>query len=178
MTCVGTNPFVRRQTANSQFSYFAGTWSELEALVEAHSCNAIPGYRDGVLRVPVPPQGFFSGVVQVTPETELAAKYEARRPGEQPFVQVVTLGGEKLPARAVEIILYRKDVLEADNDPTSGAEWDIISINARPTLEEEPMTPMAMARNMLGLPGGTPATYTAEQFAHAIIYWSSRAMRG
>ena len=40
------------------------------------------------------------------------------------------------------------------------------------------MTPMAMARNFLALPGGTKAEYTAAQFAEAIIYWSTRAMHG
>ena len=40
------------------------------------------------------------------------------------------------------------------------------------------MHPVAMARNMLGLPGGSEATYTAEEFATAIVYWSTRAMCG
>jgi hypothetical protein len=175
---IGINEFVRRQTSESRFSHFAGTEEELVGLVEANFANAQPGYRDGVMLVPVAAQSFFSGVVELTLDTPLAAEFSARREGEDPFVQVLALGGEKLPAQAVDVVLYRRDVLEEDGGSVSGAEWDIISLNARPTEGPEPLTPMAMARNMLGLAGGTAAEYSAEQFAEAIIYWSRRAMRG
>jgi hypothetical protein len=175
---IGINEFVRRQTADSKFSYFVGTDEELVGLVEANFANAKPGYRDGVLVVSVPAEGFFSGVVELTLDTPLKASFEARREGEEAFVQVVAVGGEKLPAQAVDIVLYRRDVLEEDGDSVSGAEWDIISLNARPTEGPEPLTPMAMARNFLHLAGGTASEYSAREFAEAIIYWSSRAMRG
>jgi hypothetical protein len=183
MKHIGTNAFVKRQTADSKFSHFEGSWEELEHLVEEYFGVALPGYRDGVCLVPVPPEGFYSGVVELTVDTPLKATFEARHAPEDAFVQVVALGGEKLPARAVNIVLYRHDVLAADGDATLDAdgghayEWEIISINARPTEEEEPPTPMAMARNFLGLPGGTKAEYTTEEFARAIVYWSRRAMR-
>ena len=175
---IGINEFVRRQTLDSRFSHFAGSWDELAGLVEKHFDEAKPSYRDGVLLVPVPTERFFSGVVEVTPDTPLKATFEARREGEDPFVQVVAVGGDKLPAKAVDVVLYSRDVREADGDAVSGAEWDVISINARPTEGSEPLTPMAMARNFLALPGGTAAEYTAKEFAEAIIYWSRRAMRG
>jgi hypothetical protein len=174
-TMIGMGKLALRQTAESRFSHFAGTQDELLALVEANFDRATPGYRDGVLLVSVAPEGFFSGVVELTANTPLKATFEARREGEAPFVQVVATEGEKLPAKAVEVVLYRRNLLEEGRG--SGADWDIISINARPTEEPEPMTPMAMARNMLHLPGGTAATYTAEEFAQAIIYWSTRAMK-
>ena len=119
-------------------------------------------------------------MVEVTPETLLKATFEARRDGENACVQVIVLGGEKLPAQLVDIVVYRRDVLLEDGSDavSTGADWEIVSINARPTEEPEPLTPMAMARNMLDLPGGTKAEYSAEEFAHAIVYWSRRAMRG
>lgn len=180
MATIGMNSFALRQTADSRFSHFGGTNEELVAMVESHFGAAKPGYRDGVLLVPVPPEGFFSGVVQVTPETPLRATFEARRQGEDAFVSVVALGGEKLPARAVDIVVYRRDILLEDgpDSVSTDAEWEIISLNARATEGPEPLTPMAMARNLLGLPGGTHAEYSAQEFAEAIIYWSSRAMRG
>jgi hypothetical protein len=184
MKKIGTNAFVKRQTADSNFSHFEGSWDELEHLIEEYFGVAVPGYRDGVCLVPVPFGGFKSGVVELTADTPLKATFEARRANEDAFVQVVALNGEKLPAKAVNVVLYRHDVLAVDSDATLDAdgnhayEWEIISINAQPAEEEEPPTPMAMARNFLALPGGTKAEYTAEEFARAIVYWSRRAMRG
>lgn len=174
---IAVNAFAERQTAESKYSHFAGSWDGLLRLVESNFVNAKPGYRDGVVKVEVPAVGFFTGVTEVTGNTELKAVYEDRRRGEMPYIQVVAVGATKIPAAFVEVILYRHDVLGNDAS-TSDADREIVSINARPTLEEEPMTPMTMARNFLELPGGTKAEYTAEQFAEAIIYWSNHAMCG
>lgn len=175
---VGINKFVLRQTPESKYSHFAGSFEELAKLAEAHFGEAKPGYRDGVVLVPVPAEGFFSGVVEVTPETPLRATFTARRKGEEPYLQVEAVGGEKSPARFVEVVLYRHDVLAVDNSASTEAEWEVISVNARATEGLEPLTPMAMARNFLRLPGGTAAEYTVEEFARAIVYWSTRAMLG
>ena len=172
---VGINAFVKRQTAESAFSHYAGTWEALASLCEAHLASGVEGYKPGVLLVTVPADGFFSGVVDVRDvvRVELTAKVVTRRDGEVPYVQV-TGKGAKVPAAAVELVLYSAATLEGD--ATEGTEWELISINARATVEAEPITPLAMARNMLGLPGGTAATYTAEQFAVAVVYWSTRVM--
>jgi len=171
---------VRRQTPESPFSHFIAThdakWDVLIAFVEQQFSEAKPGYRDGVLLIPMTESQahyFKCGVIEVTPKTTLRATFSARREGEEPYIEV-RAKGEKAPAKVVEIVLYRHDVL--GNDASTECEWEIVSINARPTEEPEPQTPMAMARNFLGLPGGTPATYSAEDFAKAILYWSRRAM--
>lgn len=175
---IACTEFVKRQTPDSKFSHFDGTWDELVALVDEHFEQAKPGYREGVKLVLVPPERFFSGVVKVSAATELKATFEARRKGEEPYIQVVAVEASKLPAKMVEIVIYSHDVLAADGEASTDAEWEIVSINARPTEEPEPMTPVAMARNFLESPGGTRAEYTAEEFANAIEYWSRRAMRG
>jgi hypothetical protein len=173
---IKANPFVTRQTQSSPYGYFQGTWEELEALVTKHLAEARPGYRDGVLLVPVPPDGFFSSTVSVTKDTPLTASFVARRPNEEPYIKVNASGGSKQPAVAVDIVLYRHDVLAEGNEHSCDADYEIVSINARVTVEPEPMHPLTMARNMLYLPGGTKATYTAEEFAEAVHYWSSRCM--
>ena len=173
---IGISNLVRRQTKDSRFSFFDGSWDGLAALVERHFDRAQPGYKDGVLLVPVPAEQFFSGVVRITSETMLKATFTARREGEEPYVQLVAVGGEKLPAKAVDIVIYRHDVL--GDDASTDAQWEIVSINARPTEEPEPLTPTAMMRNMLELPGGTRAVYTAQEFALATRYWSQHAMCG
>ncbi|MBD3248020.1 DUF3228 family protein [Candidatus Falkowbacteria bacterium] len=176
-TTIAMNSFALRQNAESKYSHFAGTNDELIELVSDCFSQAKPGYRDGVLVVPVPPEKFFSGVVEVGEKTQLKAEFRSRRRGEEPYLQVSALGRDKLPAKAAEVILYRHDVLTEDGDASTDAEWEIVSLNARPTEEHEPQTPVAMARNLLGLAGGTKkANYSAEQFAKAIIYWSKRAM--
>lgn len=182
MPTVGVNPFVRRQTAESRFSHFNGLLGHVANMAREHFEKAKPGYRDGVVLVEVPARGFFSGVVEVTEETVLRASFASRRPGEDPFVSVEAIGAEKLTAEHVELVLYRRDVLLEEGpdavNKEEDYEWELVSINARPTPEPEPMTPVAMARNFLELPGGTKAEYTAEEFARAILYWSCRAMTG
>lgn len=174
MTTIAMNRFARRHTATSRFSHFSGTEAELLALVTENFAKATPGYRPGVVLVPVPAKGFFSGVTEVTTETPLTAKLTRRREGEAPFVEV-TAKGPKLPAEVVEVVLYSHETLAEGGEAETAAEWEVISINARSTAGPEPLTPVAMARNFLGLPGGTKAEYTAEEFAKAIVYWSTRA---
>ncbi len=192
------NAFVKRQTAESPFSFYADStgrtadWRSLEVLVEEHmtmpdgsqSLNASPGYKDGVLVLSVHPtqedvgHQFYSGVVAVNEDTLLDTTFAPRRPGEAPFIDVLALGN-KTVAVAVDIILYSRALLVAEGEtPDADTDYEIVSINARTSVEPEPMTPMAMARNQLALPGGTKAEYTAEQFAQSIVYWSTRAMHG
>jgi len=180
MPTIGINTFVRRQTADSRFSHFEGDLQRVANMAKDMFAAGRAGYRDGVLLVTVPAKGFFSGVVELTPETELRTKFVSRRPGEDPVKVTEAIGATKLEAAHVELVLYRRDVLleEGPDSAPSGCEWELVSINARPTPEEEPMTPDTMARNFLVLPGGTKAEYTAEEFARSILYWSCRAMAG
>lgn len=175
---IQASEFVKRQTPESKFSHFAGTWEQVEALTEANFDRCKPGYRDGVVLVPVPADGFFSGVVEVTEGMALVATLVRRRPEEEPYIDVLAPGQPKLPAKTVDVVLYRHDVLAEGNEQSCDAEWEIISVNASPVEGGVPMHPVAMMRNMMVLPGGTEATYTAEQFCEAIRYWSTRAMAG
>ncbi len=173
---IHVNPFVCRQIASSPFSHFDGPFEAVAVLASQHFEEGHQGYREGVWIVPVPPDKFFSAVVRVTPKTPLVAVFAARRQDEAPFIQVQAKESPKLPAKAVELVLYRHDVLAADASTSKPGEWELISINARPTEAPEPIMPVAMMRNFQGLPGGTKATYTAEEFAESIRYWMDKAM--
>lgn len=191
------NHFVFRQTEESRFSYFAGSWDALVAIAESNFHKAVDvdgeseGKRKKVTITGADCSGFFSGVAVLDESTVLEAFCRKRRDDELPYVQHLAVNGKKEPALCVDIILYHRDRLsesERNSAPPGAppvlndAEWQIISVNCRATLEEEPLTPMAMARNeaaRLGLPegaGGTPATYTAAQYRASILYWSTRAM--
>ena len=169
------NSFCKRQTPDSKYSHFAGTWEELVKLVQNH----FSGSDEGVVVVEVPADNFFSGVTKLSDESKLKAEFSARRKGEKPYVQITAIGGNKLPAQSVKIIIYSHETLAKDGDNTTEADWEIVSINASASAKgSEPLTPVAMARNFLNLAGGTKREYTAEQFAESILYWSRHAMVG
>jgi hypothetical protein len=133
----------------------------------------------GVRLVPIPSiytHRFYCSIVEVTAEMPLKAYFEPRVQGEAPFVQLVAPGIPKAVAKRVDIVLYSHETLAQDGDApvVREADYYIVAVNAYADDEEEPMSPMTMARNFLGLKGGTKPThpYTAEEFAKAILYWS------
>ncbi len=172
---IDINTFVKRQTKDSKYSYFDGSWEELINLVKDNYKNKKESYnRKGVIYVPVSPERFFSSIIDVTQKTKLKANFYSRREGESPYVQVEAIGS-KVPAKYVTIVLYSHELLIQNNENSTNSDFEIISINAGLTdTLNEPTPPMAMARNQLNLPGGTKASYTAKDFAESIIYWSNK----
>ncbi len=183
MATVGVIDFVKRQTPESKYDHFEGSWDELIALIERQWAQRhVSPNNSEVLLIPMPEDQlhrFYASTIEVTAETLLQAKFAPRAEGEDSFIQVTAMGGCKSQAKRAEIILYSHDVLAADGDapPTREADYYIVSVNAYASSEEEPMSPMTMARNFLGLKGGTKpqVPYTAEEFARSIVYWSKRA---
>lgn len=180
MVQIGVTEFVRRQTPESRYTHFTGSWEELVQLVLTQwEQRALSPHNSGVALVPMPQSiagCFYTGVIEITPETPLKAEFLPRVEGEDPFIQVSAIGGGKQPAQSAEIILYSHETLAQDGDapPTREADFYIVSVNAYASLEKEPMNPMTMARNFLGLKGGTrpEVPYSAEEFARSIVYWS------
>lgn len=182
MTTIGINDFVRRQTFTSEFTHFEGDLERVAEVALEHFDRAKPGYRDGVCLVAVPPDGFFTGIVTLEEGDELVGRYEARRAGEEPRkeLRVLKEGASKMPAKAVDVVLYRKDVLEEGNEPCTGKEWDVISINGRPTEKEMPIAPMTLIANHFELDGGTATGMSSEEFEAAlkesVLFWKDKAM--
>jgi hypothetical protein len=183
---IGINEFVKRQTPESKFSHFEGTWEELAELVNLYRRNARLGYRKGIVLVRVPQTRFRSSIVPVGPDTPLLATFGSRREEEESHLGIVAPGGEKTPAGRVDIVLYSKRTLEETGEETGPEPWQVISINASPTEEEVPFAPIARARNILQLEGGTDAKLEAkskedlldmvEDMARATIFWSQHVM--
>jgi hypothetical protein len=125
--------------------------------------------------VPVPAESFRCTTVKIRDGMTLAAEVTRRQPHEDPFVQVVCpLNAEPEPVNFASVVLYHKDTLEENNGKrTTDCEWEIVCLLASP-VEKEPMDYLTMARNMLGRPGGSKSTYTAEEFAASIYHWSQR----
>lgn len=182
--------FAKRQTPESRFSHFNGTTEELISRVKLSLLYAIPGYRDGVIRVPINDiEGFFSSTVTLKEGDTFTGVYAPRKPGEMPRKQIGVVGGQKMPAKRVEVILYHRDVLAegGENTPQADgkfAKWEIVSINATPTLDPEPMTVGTLLANHLheagSNDGGTSTGMTDEELVKALrvsfLYWRDKAM--
>lgn len=175
---VACGEFVKRQTPESGYSHFEGTWEELEKIVLDSMCdpsNIHQGYKDGVLLVNVPPTWFQSAIVKLDESSKLTANYAPRRVGEAPFIRV-SAKAKKQWAKYAQVVLYRWDVLAENNERETDAEYEVVCIKARVTTEEEPMDPYTMARNFLHLAGGTKGDFSAEDFAKSIVYWNNHCM--
>jgi len=175
---VACGEFVKRQTPESGYSHFEGSWESLEKMaanVMRYDHCVKPGYRDGVILVDLDPFQFRSAIVKLDENSKLKANYAPRRIGEAAFIRV-SAKAEKQRAKYAQVVLYRHDVLAENNERETDAEWEIVCIKARVTEEEEPMDPYTMARNFLHLAGGTKGDFSAEDFAKSIVYWNNHCM--
>ena len=172
----------KRQTSESRFSSFDGTWDELidvvkESWVAQH--RRLPGYREGVIQLEVDPTRFRTGVIKLEPGMKLVGAYESRQPGEEPR-KVVMARGEKMPALACWVVLYHKDVLEETEGYVAEAEWEIISINASPEYKPPPVPPTSLIWNHFTMSGGTDTRMTPHQFELALLesvqYWKDKVL--
>lgn len=160
-------------------SYFEGSWIELEQLVMEHFDNNEPGtgsVNGDVLLINVPPQGFHTSIVEITDENRhLVEEVEyVRQEGEKPVITRIIKNIEKPEAKFAKIVVYRADVLAKDDDRSTMAEWEIISINAQ-NYEKVPMSPSTMLRNTNHETGGTYREYTQEQWDEAYEFWDNHA---
>ena len=161
MIKVAVNDFVRRQVKGSGKTYSNSLSFEHiadHARLQFEAGHYRNGYRDGVIIVDVAPllvSEFSCPFVKLNASTRLKAEWVKRREGEEPYIKVWATTGEELPAQRVELILYSHDVLAENDEQTTDAEWELISIHALPKGEERlPMGPVTMMRNQLELPGG------------------------
>ena len=161
-TTIGVSEFVKRQSPDSVFTHYQCRWSDLaNRTVEAfEEGNYTEGYRDGVVLVHMPkwevPLFFTYDAYPMFEGMKLDAQW-AKTPGREhePAKLQVKILEPKISCNYVDIIIYRKDVLQEDKDDITGADWDIVSINGRLKKDPPPIDPMTLVRNWLHLPGGT-----------------------
>lgn len=171
-----------RHTPDSPWSHFGGTEEQLLQRVSVWFDRAKIGYRTdgGVLEVSVPCQEFYTSVCTLQEGDELRGKYTARKEGETPRKGVGVVGGQKMAAKSCAIILYRGDVLAETNERSTTADWEVISINASPTLEATPIMPMTLLHNHFGSDGGTATGMTDGELVTllrtSMEYWKDKAL--
>lgn len=185
----GINDFALRHTPDNHFSYYeppeGEVWGGLLRLVEENWDKAKPGYRDGVVLVPVPPEHFYSSEVTLKKGDWLRGTYDSRREGEHPrkSIQVVRKGmrtkNRHDPAKFVNIVLYHRDVLAEDEPDGIFHEWEIVTILAS-SEDNPPMDPDTFMANHFGADGGTDTKMTDAEFVAELRrcweYWKDRAL--
>ena len=183
MQTVGVSDFVRRQIKGTGKTYSTIlTFQEIASIAEKklNNGNFKNGYRDGVVLIDVPKQQinlFICPLTKLKESTTLKAQMVKRREDEEPYIQVRALDGEPLKTSSVELILYRKDVLEETNENTTKCQWELIAFQAIPEeVKNMPMGPVTMMRNQLQLPGGTKGFYESEKWAESVKFWQRFAV--
>lgn len=173
------NSIVRRQTPLSGFSHWDLSDEELLARIVRNFDKAAKGYKDGVVLVPVEPDGFYSSIVQLQAGDILIGQYTARKANEEPRKSSYSMRGNKMPAKRVDIVLYRHDVLAENNEHESDADWEIVSVNAASTVDETPIATGTLIANHLQLSGGTSTNMTDSEFVallrKSVEFWKDKA---
>lgn len=137
--------------------------------------------RKVVVPVTFPPGSFFLPVVGLVEGLPVQARVTRRQEGEDLYVEtfvyeddVARLGLKPQEPKYVNVVCYHHEALLENNGTRSTAcEWEIVCLLGS-MVPVEPMTPLTMARNYLSLPGGTKSVYTAEEFAEAIYFHSTK----
>ena len=179
MPTIHITKFVRRQTPESGFTHWTISDEELLSRVQAGLPSAKPGYREGVLLVPVAPDGFLSGLVRLKEGDVLIGEYKARRPGEDPRKSTYALG-EKAPAKSCWVILYSHATLVEGKENETDCDYEIVSVNASPEVEDAPIPTGALIANHYELSGGTSTKMNELEFQEAlrksVDFWKDKAM--
>ena len=185
MCNIAVSKFVKRQTKESHFSYYDGPWIDLVILAQAYFDTAKQGYRVGVLEISVPRASFYTSIIKLKEGDKFDGIFECRHKGEEPRKHTWVVGGRKIPAKSVTLILYHKDVLGEDpsyEQEATGATWEIVSINASPESSKVtvPMSPGTLMSNHFGASGGTKTNMSDSEFVEALRksfeYWKNKAM--
>jgi hypothetical protein len=175
---IGWSAFALKRNKKGNHSKFRGTPEELIRIVKKNWDCRQPGVgRNDCTQVVVVPVGrsdlrkFSTPWSNVADAHHLRAKVVTRQEGEDPYIEVHGQG-KRLKVKHAKVVLYSADtLLENGGERSTDCDWEIVAIMAGP-WDNEPMSPLTMARNFLAKQGGTPVAYTAEQFAESIYFWS------
>jgi hypothetical protein len=174
-----------RHTPTSGRSFFKGDAEQLIGHVAAswHMRRAGQGRQslDEVVVVPMPyavaTKEFQCNTVLADESTRFVAGVERRQEKEEPFISVrAHRDSPTIKTTHAWVVCYHYGVLSEDEREGVTADWYIVSIGASDT-NDEPMYPLTMARNQLGLEGGTKVDYPKEEWARAVHYWSIRCQK-
>lgn len=189
MPTFGINSFAdRNRQKSSGLTHWEFSDEELLKRVSDNWERRRPGYRDGVVLVPVPPEGFKAATRTLQEGDVLQGVYKARRAGETPrktvgYKSPIPVEEAKVTPQSVDIVLYHRDTL-AEADEFITADWDVITVLGKfcPSEEDEPMPPDTLMANHFLDDGGTSTEMTPAKFEAALrrsyFYWRDKALLG
>lgn len=182
---IGWSDFARKQHTPFTGNTYTNLSEETVAQFVRHNWDQRkPGYgeTDVSRKVVVPinnfyPNTVFLPVVDLDERLSVQAKITRRQEGEKAYVEtfvyeddVKALGLKLREPRYVNAVCYSVEaLLENDGTRSTDCDWEIVALLGS-MVQEEPMTPLTMARNFLAEVGGTKTNYTPLQFAEAIWY--------
>ncbi len=178
---IGWSSFAKeRHIPGKGYSYYEGDDLSLFRHIVNNWDKRVVGFGttdiNAVCIVPVPPEKFHTSTIMVKDATDIETVLHKRREGEEPFLKTVA-NGPTVKADFAKIVLYSADELRKDRLNgrlyESPYAWEIVCVIAS-DVDDEPMLPLAMARNQLNEIGGNYRLYTSEEYARAIWYWSKR----
>ena len=87
-------------------------------------------------------------------------------------------------ANYLVVVVYDREQLEKEHDETNPGlpftfvgDWGVVAILAQMGQDSEPMTPITMMRNSMGLKeGGSGHPINREEYEKAVKFWSDNAM--
>ena len=179
---ISINSFARRQTKGSGKTYSSLSFEKLRNHAEEQLIKGIykKGYREGVILIPVKTEllkYFTCPIVKITKNTKIESIIKKRRENEQLYISTKALNGTPLKISAVDLILYRNDVLKETNEQETDSKWELIAFYGIPEgIKSLPMGPITMMRNQLCLPGGTKGNYSSEEWAESVAFWQKYAL--
>ena len=179
---IGVSSFVKRQTKGSGKTYSTISFDEIAnyANNELMKNNYKNGYRDGVILIPVKKSllsKFICPIIKIDKHTKFESLPKQRRENEELYISTKALNGNPIEIGGVDLILYRRDVLDETNERSTDKEWELIAFHAIPKgFKDLPMGPITMMRNQLQLPGGTKGKYTSKEWAESVNFWQKYAL--
>lgn len=82
-------------------------------------------------------------------------------------------------AEYLVVVLYSKEQLDKErktNEPEFDADWGVVAILGQMTSDEEPMKPITMMRNALGIDeGGSGVPLNRKVYQKSVDFWSKHA---
>ena len=118
------------------------------------------------------------GALEITPGTIpfLQSGYQARSEDELPVLSRWFEGLTPPIATILCLILYDETQIRKEDEHWSGG-WGIVSILGQSHADEEPMTPITMMRNALGIKeGGSGVPLDREAYARSVEFWDKHAV--
>jgi len=153
---------------------------------------AKPGYRDGVILVPVKPEHFKGQIVTLQDGDRLEGTFSRRQENEEPRKQIRVIHNsfwhpmrdiQPDPLVAVDAVLYHKGVLAEENENSdTTADYEVITFLTKISEEDQPMPPDTLLHNHFSWEGngGTKTKMTAIEFEAAIkksfLFWHNKTI--